>query len=78
MAALTELTAVELLEQLRRRACSSEEAVKAMGAVIRRRDPAIKGYLEVDEEAALDQARSADAARARGESGSLLGAAAGV
>jgi aspartyl-tRNA(Asn)/glutamyl-tRNA(Gln) amidotransferase subunit A len=73
MAALTELTAVELLDQLRRRACSSEEAVRAMCAVIRRRDPAIGGYLEVDEEAALAQAREADAARARGENASLLG-----
>ncbi len=73
MSAWMDLTAVELLAQLRAGACGAEEAVRALCAEIRRVDPAIGGYLAVDEESALAQARAADAARARGEEKPLLG-----
>lgn len=64
----------QILEGLAARAFSSEELVRALLERIRARDPAIGAYLAVDEEDAIEAARRADDARARGEHGRLLGA----
>lgn len=49
------------------------EAVQSMLAAIEKTDGTIRGYLSVNAEDALAQARAADEARARGSKGRLLG-----
>ncbi len=70
---LNTLTLHEAEERLARGACSSVELVQDLLGAIRERDGLIGGYLAVNEEDALKQARAADAARARGRRGALLG-----
>ena len=70
---LTTASACEVLELLDSGACSSEELVRGLLDEISKRDDEIRAYLTIDEAGALDQARAADAARARGEKGCLLG-----
>ncbi len=70
---LNTLTACDLASRLDRRECSSVEAVAAVLRAIEKTDGAIRGYLCVDAEDALVQAKAADAARARGAGGRLLG-----
>jgi len=53
--------------------CSSEELVGDLLKRIEERDGEIGAYLTVDAEGAIEQARAADAARAEGGKGSLLG-----
>lgn len=59
-------------------ACSSEQLTTALVERIRERDPQIRAYVTVDEGMALKQARAADAARAAGASGPLLGIPLGI
>lgn len=70
---LNTLTIHEVLERLNRGDCQSVDVVRSVLESIRRTDGRIHGYLTVDEESALAQARAADAARSRGEKGRLLG-----
>lgn len=73
MSALNQLTVHEALDRLSRRECSSEELVQAVLSAIRALEPKVQGYVSVDEAGALAQAREADARRAAGSSGRLLG-----
>ena len=70
-----ERTAIDLLELLVRGEVSSETLTSAFVQTIRQRDPHVKAFLHVDENGALEQARSVDARRKRGEA---LGALAGL
>src|SRR5260370_6066719 len=72
---MIERTAGELLSLLSRGDISSEELTKLFLESIRQRDPAIKAFLHVNEESALEQARSIDGKRKRGET---LGPLAGI
>lgn len=73
MAKLSTLTAHEIRALMDRRECSSEDVVRDVLSAIRERDGKIKGYLTVDEDGAMAHARAADAARAQGRKGKLLG-----
>jgi aspartyl-tRNA(Asn)/glutamyl-tRNA(Gln) amidotransferase subunit A len=67
------LTLCEAAEGLKRKAFSSVELTRAVLDAIREKDGALGAYLSVDEEGALGQAAAADAARAAGAGGDLLG-----
>src|SRR5947209_8513679 len=73
--AMPERTAVELLSLLDRGDITSENLTGQFLQAIRDRDPKIKAFLQVDEPRALEQARSVDARRKRGEQ---LGPLAGI
>ena len=73
MGVLQTLTLREALDRLEKGACSSEELVRDLIAAIHADDGRIRGYLEQDDDAALAAAREADARRAKGERGRLLG-----
>src|SRR5262249_47998084 len=64
---LIESSAIDLLTLLREAKISSEELTGQFLQAIRDRDPHIRAFLSVDENAALDQARHIDAKRKRGE-----------
>ncbi|MFA7593699.1 MAG: Asp-tRNA(Asn)/Glu-tRNA(Gln) amidotransferase subunit GatA [Thiohalobacteraceae bacterium] len=66
-------TLVELAEGLRARAYSSEELTRGFLERIGRLDPQLNSFITVTAETALAQARAADARRAAGEDGPLLG-----
>jgi aspartyl-tRNA(Asn)/glutamyl-tRNA(Gln) amidotransferase subunit A len=70
---LNTLTIHEVLERLGRGECRSEEVVRSVLDAIRRTDGRVHGYLTLDEADAMEQARAADTARARGAKGRLLG-----
>jgi fatty acid amide hydrolase len=67
------LTATELLARLATREVSAVDAVRACIARIEAVDPAVNALPVRRFEAALDEARAADGARARGEGGPLCG-----
>ena len=73
MGQFNHLSVQAVRELLDRRACSSVEVVRDLLDEIGRRDARLGGYLTVDAEGALAQARAADAARAQGHAGPLLG-----
>ena len=73
MTELTRLTVTEALENLRKREISSVELTEAHLRRIEAQDPAIRAYLAVTDELALEQAKAADQARAAGEDRPLLG-----
>ena len=73
MSDLNTKTISELSALLERGACTSMEVVNDVLAAIDARDGEINAYLTIDREAALEQAKAADAARAVGKTGSLLG-----
>ncbi len=58
---------------LRKKTFSSVELTQSVLAAIREKDGALNAYLSVDEAGALQQAAAADAARAAGRDGDLLG-----
>jgi len=67
-----ESTALDLLGLLSRGELTSEALTGSFLQVIRQRDPQIRAFLQVDETTALEQARSVDAKRKRGEALGLL------
>ncbi len=69
----TERTAAEMLHALEQGQVTSEALTGEFLQAIRQRDPRVKAYLHVDESAALEQARAADAKRKRGEALGRLG-----
>lgn len=74
MSALTDLTLTEALEKLAAREISSLELTQAHLDQINAHEARIGAFLTVTPELALEQARSADAQRAKGETAPLLGA----
>jgi aspartyl-tRNA(Asn)/glutamyl-tRNA(Gln) amidotransferase subunit A len=71
---LIERTAVDLLGCLSRGETSSESVTTAFLEAIRQRDPRVRAFLHVDESAALEQARTIDMRRKRGDAvGRLAG-----
>ena len=73
MGLLNTLTVRQAAEKLEQGACRSEDLVRAVLDARDARDGVIRGYLRVDAEAALADARRADAERAAGRRGRLLG-----
>jgi aspartyl-tRNA(Asn)/glutamyl-tRNA(Gln) amidotransferase subunit A len=73
MADLHTLTLSELSEKMAAGACTSEEIVNDVLSAIDRLDGRVGAYLTLDRESALKEARAADARRAAGETGSMLG-----
>ncbi|HSC85099.1 MAG TPA: Asp-tRNA(Asn)/Glu-tRNA(Gln) amidotransferase subunit GatA [Pseudomonas sp.] len=69
-----QLTLAEIARGLQDKAFSSEELTRALLARIQQLDPQLNSFISVTEELALSQAKNADARRAAGESGALLGA----
>jgi aspartyl-tRNA(Asn)/glutamyl-tRNA(Gln) amidotransferase subunit A len=69
-----ELTLAEIARGLAAKQFSSEELTRALLARIHQLDPQLNSFISVTDELAIAQARAADARRAQGESGDLLGA----
>ena len=72
---LTEKTAAELIQIQAKGEANAETITKAFLEAIKAKDPKVKSFLLVNEEAALATARSIDSRRAKGEK---LGTLAGV
>lgn len=68
-----ELTLCAATEGLRQKTFSSVELTQSVLDAIREKDGELNAYLNVDEDGALQQAAAADAARAAGRDGDLLG-----
>ena len=73
MSELYRLTLAEAADGLARKQFSSEDLVKSVLARIEAVDEKIGAYVTVDAASALEQAKAADAARAGGKTGALLG-----
>jgi aspartyl-tRNA(Asn)/glutamyl-tRNA(Gln) amidotransferase subunit A len=69
---LIESPAAELLSLLSKGQLSSEELTSEFLRAIRERDPQVRAFLSVDEDAALAQARAVDEKRKRGSAGGSL------
>ena len=69
-----QLTLAEIARALAAKQFSAEELSRALLGRIRQLDPQLNSFITVTEDLALEQARAADARRAAGESGALLGA----
>ena len=78
MADLHQLSLTEARDALARGDCSSRELVDALLARIGAQDGRVGAYLSVDAEGARAAADHADAARARGAGGALLGLPIGI
>src|SRR5438270_2410038 len=72
---MIERTATELLDLQAKGEATAEAITDVFLAAIRSRDPKVKAFLHVDEDAARQQARAVDAKRNKGD---RLGALAGV
>ena len=72
------LSIEQAAELLKKRAISSVELTRALLERIRGTDAEIQSFITVTEAAALAQAQAADARRARGEDGPLLGVPVGI
>lgn len=70
---LNTLSMAEVIRRLETGECTSEEVVGSLLSAIGAGEDRIKGYLSVDAERALDQAREADRFRREGGQGRLLG-----
>ena len=70
---ISTLTLASAAEGLRRKDFSSVELIQSVLDAIAAKDAAIGAFLTVDADGALAQARAADAARAAGRDGTLLG-----
>lgn len=71
--AITGLTMAELVDKLADGSTTSVEATNSYLDRIERHDKAVKAYVTVDREGALEQAEAADKARASGSTAPLLG-----
>ena len=69
-----DMTLAEIARGLADKKFSSEELTRSLLARIAQVDPQINSFITVTEELAISQAKAADARRAQGESGALLGA----
>ncbi len=69
-----QLTLAEIARALTDKQFSAEELTRSLLARIQQLDPQLNSFITVTEERALDQAKAADARRAKGENGALLGA----
>ncbi|MBC9252165.1 aspartyl/glutamyl-tRNA amidotransferase subunit A [Pseudomonas alcaligenes] len=69
-----QLTLAEIARGLQDKAFSAEELTRTLLARIAQLDPQLNSFISVTEELALSQAKAADARRAAGENGALLGA----
>ena len=68
------MTLAEIARGLADKKFSSEELTKTLLARIAALDPKVNSFISLTEELALSQAKAADARRANGENGALLGA----
>ncbi len=73
MTDITPLSLSAAAEQLARGETTSAELTRAFLARIEATEPTIHSFLTIDAEGAIEQARAADARRAEGEQGALLG-----
>src|SRR6202142_1709364 len=78
MTDLHQLTIEQAAELLAKKEISSVELTRASLERIRMTDQQIHSFITVTEDVALAQATAADARRARGESGALLGIPVGI
>ena len=69
-----QLTLTEIARGLADKQFSSEELTRSLLARIQQLDPQLNSFITITEALALEQAKAADARRAAGESGTLLGA----
>ena len=69
-----QLTLAEIARGLADKKFSSEELTKTLLARIAQLDPQLNSFITLTEDLAIEQAKAADARRANGESGALLGA----
>ena len=69
-----QLTLAEIARALAAKQLSAEELSRDLLTRIRQLDPQLNSFITVTEDLALEQARAADARRAAGENGALLGA----
>ncbi|HLA33085.1 MAG TPA: Asp-tRNA(Asn)/Glu-tRNA(Gln) amidotransferase subunit GatA [Pseudomonas sp.] len=69
-----QLTLTEIARGLADKQFSSEELTRSLLARIQQLDPQLNSFITITEALALEQAKAADARRAAGESGALLGA----
>ncbi len=69
-----QLTLAEIAQGLAAKKFSSEELTRSLLARIVQLDPQLNSFITVTEDNALQQAQAADARRAAGETGALLGA----
>jgi len=69
-----QLTLAEIARGLADKKFSSEELTRTLLARIAQLDPQLNSFISVTEQQAIEQAKAADARRAQGESGALLGA----
>ncbi|MFV3093915.1 amidase, partial [Pseudomonas sp. GW6] len=69
-----QLTLAEIARGLADKQFSAEELSRSLLARIAQLDPQLNSFITVTEDLAIEQAKSADARRAAGENGPLLGA----
>ena len=69
-----QMTLAEIARGLADKKFSSEELTQTLLARIAALDPKVNSFISLTEELALGQAKAADARRANGENGALLGA----
>ncbi len=69
-----QLTLAEIARGLAAKEFSAEELTRGLLARIHQLDPQLNAFISITDEPAIEQARAADARRAAGEQGALLGA----
>ncbi|ERI51350.1 hypothetical protein N878_22900, partial [Pseudomonas sp. EGD-AK9] len=69
-----QLTLAEIARALAAKEFSAEELSRSLLARIAQLDPQLNSFITVTSDLAIEQAKAADARRAAGESGALLGA----
>jgi len=72
--AMHNLTLAEIARNLAEKRFSAEELTRTLLARIEQLDPQLNSFISVTDELAIAQAKAADARRAAGENGALLGA----